>query len=94
MSDAGVIMSEPGVIVNTDDLLDRAGVADYIGVKPTTISTYLYEGVMPEPAVRLGRTRRPVWTRQQIDEWVASRPGQGAGGGRPKKAERAESTEG
>jgi predicted DNA-binding transcriptional regulator AlpA len=71
--------------VNLEDLLDRRGVAEHIGVKPTTISTYLYEGQMPEPALRLGRTRRPVWTRQQIDEWVASRPGQGAGGGRPRK---------
>lgn len=25
------------------------------------------------------------WTKDGLDEWVASRPGRGAGGGRPRK---------
>ena len=36
-------------------------------------------GDLPEPDHRFGRT--PVWLLATIEDWQASRPGQGAGGG-------------
>lgn len=62
-------------------LLDIEGVARVAGVTPQTVSTYLARGRMPEPVGRLGNS--PVWTRPQIQHWLAARPGQGVGGGRP-----------
>lgn len=67
-----------------DDLLDSSAVAELIGVKPATIRTYRHRGDMPPPDRTIGRT--PVWLRDTIDRWLAERPGQGVGGGRPRKS--------
>ena len=40
-----------------------------------TVETYRAHGRLPE-ATMVGRT--PTWTRAQIDQWQATRPGQGA----------------
>lgn len=40
-------------------------------------------GDLPPPDRTFGRS--PVWVSQTIDAWARSRPGRGAGGGRPKK---------
>lgn len=43
-------------------------------------------GIAPKPIDReiRGGYAQPVWTRQQLDEWLASRPGRGAPG-RPRR---------
>ncbi|NEG96850.1 hypothetical protein GFD17_08835 [Bifidobacterium sp. SMB2] len=38
---------------------------------------------LPEPDVLVGRTKG--WKPETIDAWLANRPGQGVGGGRPRK---------
>ncbi len=52
-----------------------AQVAEHLGLSVRTIQAYRLDGRMP-PAVMVGRT--PTWTREQIDEWQATRPGRGA----------------
>ena len=59
----------------TAGLLDTAAVARLAGVGRSTIAAYLSRGYMPAPAMRLGQS--PVWTREQIDAWLANRAGQG-----------------
>lgn len=43
--------------------------------------SYIRPGDLPAPDNVFGRS--PVWTPATIDKWLASRPGQGKGGGRP-----------
>ena len=57
------------------DVLTVAQVAEYLGLSIRTVETYRADGRMPEPTM-VGRT--PTWTRVQIDEWQATRPGRGA----------------
>ena len=57
------------------DVLTVAQVAEYLGLSIRTVETYRADGRMPEPTM-VGRT--PTWTREQIDQWQANRPGQGA----------------
>ena len=57
------------------DLLTVAQVAEYLGLSIRTVETYRADGRMPEPTM-VGRT--PTWTREQIDQWQANRPGRGA----------------
>ena len=52
-----------------------AQVAEYMGLSVRTVETYRADGRMPEPTM-VGRT--PTWTREQIDQWQANRPGRGA----------------
>lgn len=40
-------------------------------------------GDLPEPDETFGRS--PVWSDETISAWIASRPGRGAGGGRPPR---------
>jgi hypothetical protein len=70
--------------ITVDDLVDTSGAAALLGVEPTSVTRYRArrEG-FPEPLRHFGGA--PVWTREQILDWAASRPGRGAGGGRPKK---------
>jgi len=76
-----------------DPYLDTQEVAKALGVTYNTVRFYLQQaranrrnavtkpGDMPEPDRVFGRS--PVWRRSTIERWQASRPGQGAGGGRP-----------
>lgn len=63
------------------ELLPRRGpmtvrqVASHLGLSVRTVQDYRLDGRLPEPTM-VGRT--PTWTREQIDEWQANRPGQGA----------------
>ena len=57
------------------DVLTVAQVAEYLGLSIRTVETYRADGRMPEPTM-VGRT--PTWTREQIDQWQATRPGRGA----------------
>lgn len=65
-----------------DDYLTIADIAELLGVTPGTVHAYRSRGYLPEPARLFGRT--PVWTRAVIKKWAGGRPGQGAGGGRPR----------
>lgn len=72
--------------MNPDDLLDTGDVAALVGVKPATIRQYAHRGDMPKPDRIIGRS--PAWRRSTIQRWLDTRPGQGAGGGRPPKSDR------
>lgn len=67
----------------TDDLLDSAALAALLGVERSTISQYRRRRTLPDPDVVVGRS--PAWRRSTIEAWRLSRPGRGAGGGRPRK---------
>ncbi len=55
--------------------LTMAQVAQHLGLSLRTVQAYRLDGRLPEPTM-VGRT--PTWTREQIDEWQTTRPGQGA----------------
>ena len=57
------------------DILTVAQVAKHLGLSVRTVEAYRTDGRMPE-ATMVGRT--PTWTREQIDQWMTNRPGQGA----------------
>lgn len=63
-------------------LLDTAAVAALVGVSPATIRSYMARGAMVRSQGHLGGSA--WWTRPVIDWWIAHRPGQGVGGGRPR----------
>jgi hypothetical protein len=56
------------------ELWDVAAVADYLGVKPSTVTAYLARRQMPEPDYRLGGA--PVWLAETIVKWHRNRPSQ------------------
>lgn len=65
----------------TEHYLGVTEVAQRLGIVKSAVSAYK----LPEPDVMIGRTRG--WLPETIDEWNASRPGRGVGGGRPRKKE-------
>lgn len=68
----------------TAEQLTTAEVAKLVGVTPASWRSMVSRGSAPEPDGHLGST--PWWTRKTITRWQATRPGRGAGGGRPRKA--------
>lgn len=84
-----------GDIMTSPQLLDLKAVAELVGVSYRTIRNYhqvaerrrrekdVHAGDLPEPDDTFGRS--PVWKRSTILAWQRHRPGQGAGGGRPRK---------
>ncbi|MGW5259666.1 hypothetical protein ACWEQG_01745 [Microbispora sp. NPDC004025] len=66
-------------------------IADYLGVQLRTVHTYRHRGAkgeaggLPAEDKMMGRT--PVWKPARIIRWDKDRPGQGVGGGRPRKSE-------
>lgn len=67
--DQVVAMSAPAL--HPWNLVGTDGVAALLGVAEATVRAYLARDQMPEPIVRLGRT--PVWSRDQILAWQATR---------------------
>ncbi len=67
--------------------LDTKGVAELLGVSPTTVTRYRAADRakygFPEPDGHIGG--RPWWWSTAIEKWEKSRPGMGAGAGRPRK---------
>ncbi|MGY5202984.1 helix-turn-helix transcriptional regulator [Bifidobacterium adolescentis] len=63
----------------TTEYLGVKQVAERLGITPGGLLNLK----LPEPDVRIGRTRG--WLPETIDRWNASRPGRGVGGGRPRK---------
>lgn len=70
----------------TGAILDRAAVAARLGIHPDSVTRYRKRRThpFPEPDGRAGQS--DWWYEATIDAWIASRPGSGAGGGRPRKA--------
>ena len=67
----------------TSPILDRAALAARLGIHPDSITRYLARRWVPAPDGHAGRS--PWWYKATIDAWEPTRPGQGAGGGRPRK---------
>lgn len=62
-------------MVDLDDLLTVAGVAELVGISKSSVYTYHYRGTMPRPHAIVGQS--PVWKRAEIIEWKKTRPGRG-----------------
>ena len=66
------------------ELLDMAGVAEHLGRTYATVRALRRDDPsFPAADVTLGQSAG--WWPSTIDAWQASRPGRGAGGGRPRK---------
>lgn len=77
------------------DYLTTADLAELLGVKPATVRFLRaqskpggrYDGdPFPEPDLTIAQS--PAWKADRVDEikaWNGRRPGQGMGGGRPRK---------
>lgn len=63
-------------------ILGTSAVARMLGVKAATVRAYRQRGVLPPPDGVAGQS--PWWWEATIREWVPTRPGRGAGGGRPR----------
>jgi hypothetical protein len=70
-----------------------ADLAALFGVKPGTIETWRARSrdprypAFPEPDAYVGRAAGWLPSREaELRAWEASRPGRGAGGGRPRRA--------
>jgi predicted DNA-binding transcriptional regulator AlpA len=68
-----------GALLNAEEAAERAG------VKRGTWSAYVARERAPLPDERDLRTGAPLWRESTVDVWKASRPGQGKGGGRPRR---------
>lgn len=64
-----------GRLVDLDDLLDAAGVADVIGLgSPNSVATYRERYTdFPPPAWMADSGRCQLWVRADIEEWAANR---------------------
>ena len=61
--------------------LGTRDLARLAGISPATANSYYKKGLLPEPAVLIGEEgghQARGWTREQVEEWIANRPGQGA----------------
>lgn len=82
------------------DMVDMQGIAEILGATLGSVQTYHTRakrnrrnsnprpGDLPPPDGKFGNS--PVWYRETIMRWKESRPGRGAGGGRPWHKERRE----
>jgi hypothetical protein len=73
-----------GETVESQDQTEFVGygpAAEYLGLKRNTLSSYVARGIgpeaLPEPRAE-GQYNLPVFTRDALDTWRDSRPGQGA----------------
>lgn len=66
-------------------ILDRDAVAARIGIAAGSLTRYVARGDAPAPDGTVGAS--PWWHEKTIEDWIAARPGRGAGGGRPRKTE-------
>lgn len=62
-------------MVNTDELIDARGLADLIGLShPNSVSLYQRRYPdMPRPVIDLGRGRPRLWSRPDVEIWLAGR---------------------
>lgn len=73
------VASAPVAVAVPAGVMTVQQVAEHLGLSLRTVQDYRLDGRLPAPRM-IGRT--PVWTRQQIDEWQAQRPGPGRWGPR------------
>jgi len=66
-------MSTP--TVTADELVSMREIATMLGTSLGTIGSYRSKGYMPEPFATLAIG--PIWRRDDIIEWQATRPGKG-----------------
>ena len=70
--------------MTTEDQTEFVGygpAAEYLGLKRNTLSSYVARGIGPEAEPERhadGQYNLPVFKRESLDAWKASRPGQGA----------------
>lgn len=57
--------------LHLDELLDSRAAAERAGVAWASWRKYVSRGRAPKPIARVGEA--PVWTRAQIDDWLAAR---------------------
>ncbi|MFJ8870555.1 hypothetical protein ACIRD6_32985 [Streptomyces sp. NPDC102473] len=71
-------------VESADDLLDREEARLQLQnvIKPTAWNSYIDHNFAPSPDQKVCGVSH--WRRSTILEWDANRPGEGAGGGRPK----------
>lgn len=66
-------MSAPELHAMT--MLTVVDIADAADVSKSTIDSYRYRGLLPEP--QLTRSRTPLWARPIVRRWLEDRPGAG-----------------
>lgn len=68
----------------TVNYLSLNGLAERVGIAPSTAKRYLIDKRLPEPDATIGAGSSPTfgWLPETVDAWQASRPGKG---GRPCK---------
>jgi hypothetical protein len=76
-----------------EEYIGNAEAAAYVGTTPSAWRSYVTRKgrrMAPEPVRRevRGGHALPVWTTEQLDEWIRDRPGRGAPG-RPRAKRRA-----
>ena len=71
----------------TPKYLGVSAFAQYLGLSDSTIQSYLYKGLLPEPdswyVMRSGS--RPAWTIDTLEHWMNNRLGRGSRARRNKK---------
>lgn len=74
----------------SEEFVGNQAAAAYVGLPAATWRNYVSKGMPPPPHRRehSGGHSLPVWTRAQLDEWMATRPGRGAPG-RPRRKRQA-----
>lgn len=78
----GELGDEPIAVTLADfDLVGVAAVAEIAGLSETSIRTYVRRRTIPDP-LPVGGSDALVWHREDIERWVATRPGRG----RPHRA--------
>lgn len=83
--------SEPEIRRALAELLSPGDIDELMGwARGSATKSRLRPHGLPEPDARIGST--PVWFRSTFERWRAGRPGQGAGGGRPRAADPAPAT--
>lgn len=70
----GMLVSVP-MVIDGDEYMDRAELAEYLGVAQATISSWASRDRMPAPARYVARS--PLWLVSEIKAWEATRPGKG-----------------
>ena len=63
----------------TPEYLSVSGFAKHVGLVDDTIQSYYKKGLLPEPDIYyiMRNGRRPAWTIDAIEHWLANRPGRG-----------------
>jgi len=64
-----------GQYIDTDDVIDAQGVADFLGLaQRNTVSSYQRRYPdMPRPVIDLGQGRCKLWLRTEIEAWRIDR---------------------